>query len=52
MLLLYLIHYDILASNFSEFGVDKSSRNGNENKHIEEDEDDEKDVVGLIVLNC
>jgi len=52
MLLLYLIHNDILASDLSELRVDESARNSDKNEHIEKNEDDKEYIVRLVVLDC
>jgi hypothetical protein len=51
-LLLYFIQKNVLATGLSKFIVDKRARNGSKEKHIEEDEDNEKDEVRFKVLYC
>lgn len=52
MLLFDLIDYNVLTPGFSKFIINEATRNGGEKKQVEEDKDNEKDVIGLIVLNC
>lgn len=51
MLLLNLINNYVLTPSFSEFIVDKASRNGSEEEKIEENEDYKEDIIGLVILH-
>lgn len=51
VLLLNLINNYVLTPSFSEFIVDKASRNGSEEEKIEENEDYKEDIIGLVILH-
>ena len=52
LLLSDLVDQDQLTSGLSELVVDERTRDGGEDEQVHEDEDDEEDVVGLVVLDC
>lgn len=51
MLLLYFIHDYVFAPSLSKFVVNETSRNGCEQKEVEEDEDNKEDIIWLIILD-
>ena len=50
MLLFDFVDDDVFAAGLSEFVVEDGAWDGGEEKHVQEDEDDEVNHVGLVVL--
>ncbi len=51
MLLFDFVDDDVFAASLSEFVVEDGAWDGGEEKHVQEDEDDEVNHVGLVILD-